>query len=94
MSLHQNENHHADAELTACEMAEKFAKNALEIINEQPPQSAINTSEGLASLVIAQAIVYLGQCYITPLIAEFEKMNEKLSDIAESTDFIASKSEA
>lgn len=93
MSILQNERHYSDAELIACEIAEKLAKNAMKIINEQPSQSAINSTEMLATLVMSQAVVYLCHCYITPLISELKVTNERLSDIAESTDFIASKSE-
>lgn len=91
MSILQNENHLSDAEQTACELSEKFLNNALLIINDRSPNNVANCNEVLAALITSQAAVFVGQYYTTSLIAELETISEKLSDIAESSDFMASQ---
>ena len=86
MSLLQNDNHQSDAEQSAIEASEKFSHNALLVINDNSPGSSINSNEVLSALIVSQAIVYLGQCYITPLIAELENISNGLNDLIESID--------
>jgi hypothetical protein len=84
MGLLDNETHLHDAELMAGEQSKKFLNDALEIINERSPDDVANCKVVLASLVISQAVIFVGQYYINALISGLE-------DIAESIDCGAAK---
>lgn len=102
MSLINEDNHLTDALDIALSRSSEFLDNAMMVINQLSPNSAANCGVVLASLIASQSSVFVGQYYSTALIFELEAIKdrllalegikEKLEDVAESLDFIASES--